>query len=883
MPVLATILRRLRALVTRSRIDDDLADEMRLHIELREERLRLEGLSPADARHAARRRFGNTLRLREDGLDTWGWRWLEQLGQDLRFAARTLARNPGYALTAILTLALGIGANTAIFSALNGVVLKPLPYTNGERLVVIRQSAPGAAVDPGLSVREYYDYRDGTRSFDALVEYHQMFFDLLRRGAPDRVDVGVVSHDFFDVLGITPQLGRTFQPGDDAHGAAAVLVLGYSYWQTKFGGDPRIVGQVFEMNDRPHTVVGVLPNVPHYPQENDVYMPVAACPFRADAETDSTRDRRAFQILSAFGRLKPGVTPADAAHEIDAVGDRFAGAHTSVYPARAQFSATASTVRDELVRDAEPLLLILLGTTGLVLLAACANVANLSIARLLRRDRELGLREALGAERGRLVRQLLTESAFLSLLGGALGLLLAASAMSLLTAFVGRFTSRTGEIAIDGWVLGFTSAVSIAAGVAFGTVPAVMSRINLGAAMRAGHDVETGVRQRLQRGLIVAQVSVAMVLLTGAGLLLTSFYRLQSVDPGYQSDNVVAAEAFVTFARYDRLDQFIGAYQSIVARLEAEPDVIAAAVTSAVPLAATEPQRVRLRIEGRPGPPNELAIANIAVATPGYFRALGIPVKEGRGFNDNDTAEAPPVAIINEASRQRWGDAVALGSRISFDGGTTWRTVVGIAGDVRQSSLDRDSQPLLYVPLAQGPAINGRIVVRTAGDTAAAAAAIMRAVHAVDPDLPVENITTLNDLRSSHLRRPQLTATLLTIFALLALVVTMTGIAGVMAMHVTKRMKEFGIRTALGASPTQVLRPVLREGMQLVGLGMILGLAAAAVLTRVLSSYLFETTTTDPATFAGVVVALLLAGGLACLGPAWRATRVDPQVVFRTE
>jgi len=883
MPVLATILRRLRALLTRSRIDDELGDEMRLHLELREHQLRQAGLSPVDAHYAARRRFGNTLSLREEGLDAWGWQWLDQLGQDLRFAVRTLAHNPGYALTAILTLALGIGANTAIFSALNGVVLKPLPYTNGERLVVIRQSAPGAGVDPGLSVREYHDYHEGTQSFDALVEYHQMFFDLLRRGAPDRVDVGVVSHDFFEVLGITPQLGRVFRPGDDAHGAAAVLILGYSYWQTKFGGDPRIVGQVFEMNDRPHTVVGVLPNVPHYPQENDVYMPVAACPFRADAEQTSTRDRRAFQLLSAFGRLKPGVTAASAAAEIDAISSRFTAADTSVYPPRARFTATASTVRDELVRDAEPLLLILLGTTGLILLAACANVANLSIARLLRRDRELGLREALGAGRGRLVRQLLTESAFLSLLGGALGLLLAASAMSLLTAFIGRFTSRTGEIAIDGWVLAFTTAVSIAAGVAFGTAPALMSRVNLGAVSRAGRDIETRLHQRLQRGLIVAQVTVAVVLLAGAGLLVTSFYRLQNVDPGYRSENVVSAEAFVTFSRYEGVEQFIGTYESIVATLEAEHAVTSAAVTNAVPLAQIQPGPVRFRIEGRPGRSSELPVADVAVASPGYFHTLEIPLREGRAFTDQDRRDAPLVAIINEAARRLWEDAVTLGSRISFDGGRRWITVVGVAGDVRQSSLFRDSQPLLYVPLAQGPAINGRILVRTAGDAAAAADAITRAVNAVDAEMPVENIATLDDLRSSHLSRPQQVATLLTAFALVALVVTMTGIAGVMAMHVTTRLKEFGIRIALGARPAQVLRPVLREGMELVAAGMILGLGAAALLTRVLSSYLFETTTTDPATFASVMVALLLAGGLACLGPAWRATRVDPQVVFRTE
>ncbi len=880
----AGLLRRLRALFRQSQLDRDLEEEMRLHLELRAARLRQEGLSAQESQQAARRRFGSTLKLREDGVDAWGWRWLDQLLQDLRFATRTLVKNRGFALAAILTLALGIGANAAIFSVLNGVVLKPLPYTNGERLVLVRQAAPALGVgNAGVSVREFYDYRAQAQSFDALVEYHQMFFDLLRRGAPDRVNVGVVSHDFFSVLGIEPMLGRAFVPADDVRGAHAVLLLSHSYWMTKFGGDPGIVGQVFEMNDRPHTVIGVLPNVPHYPQANDVYMPTASCPFRAQAEEASTRNRRAFSILSVFGRLKPGVTKEAAAGEIDVICGRFTAAHRDVYGPVGQFAATAPTVREELARDAEPLLLMLLGATGLVLLIACANVANLSIARLLRRDRELGLRETLGAGRGRLIRQLLTESTLLSLLGGAVGLLFAWSTLSLLTAFAGRFTSRTGEIAVDGRVLLFTTAVSVLTGIAFGTIPALMARFDLGAVMRAGRQTESRGHRRLQSLLVVAQVAISVVLLTGAGLLLASFYKLQRVQPGYDTEHVVSAEAFVTFARYPDLSRFLGLYRSILDRLEAEPGVRSAAVTSALPLGGLSPNTVKVRIEGEATPEDQLSTVDVVIVSPDYFLTLGIPVRDGRAFSDRDAAEAPPSVVINETLRRRWGQASAIGSRVSVEGAPRWRTVVGVVGDVRQASLNRDARPLLYVPLAQGPAINGHLLVRTTGEAAATAATITRAVHAVDPEMPVENIATLQALRANDLSRPQLTAALVTIFAALALAVTMTGITAVLALHVSHRRTEYGVRMALGARPGQVLRPVLCNGLCLVAVGLVVGIGAAAILTPMLASYLFATTPTDPLTFVVVVIALIAMGALACLGPAWRATRVDPQLVFRTE
>jgi putative ABC transport system permease protein len=815
---------------------------------------------------------------------------MEHLLRDLRFGARTLLKNRWFTALAVLTLALGIGANTAIFSLIDGVLLKPLPYTNGDRLVVVRESAPLAGrPSVGVSIRELYDYREQARAFEALVEYHQMTFDLLQRGEPDRVNVGVVSHDFFNVLGISPILGRTFAAADDALGADAVLIISYSYWQTKFGGDPAIVGQVFQMNDRPHTVVGVLPNVPHYPQENDVYMPVSACPFRAAAEKTLAQNRRNFTLI-VFGRLKPGVSDVQASRDVDAVCSRFVQADPKTYRPGSGFAATTLPVRDALTRGARPMLLLLLATTALVLLIACANVANLTLARLLRRDRELAVRTALGAGRAQLVRQLLTESVLLSLAGGALGLLFATSTLSMLTNFVGRFTARTGEIAIDPWVLTFTLGVSILTGIAFGTFPALGSRVDLVNAMKQGSrggGTTTG-RRRLQNGLIVAQVAVSVVLLVGAGLLLASFVRLQKVDPGYHSDHVLAAEAFTNFSRYPNIDAQLHFYQPVLERLQHEPGVVAAAVTNAVPLSASSPFANPFAIEGRADDADKRPTADVRVVTAEYFNVLGIPVVGGRVFTDLDHKEAPAVALINKAMLRYWDGKNPIGSRISFstqpppNNAPIWATIVGVVGDVRQFGLEQ-TVAQIYQPMSQSQGFGGRFLIRTQGDPTRAAKVLRDDIHAVDPAMPVVNVKTLDDLRDRYLATPKLTAMLLTIFAALALVVTMAGLTGVIATSVSQRTQEFGVRMALGASRDRVLRLVIGQGLMLVGIGFAIGVGAAAALTRVLSTYLFETEPTDPITFAAVAAAFVVAGVLACAGPAWRATTVDPMSALRAD
>jgi predicted permease len=882
----ARLINALRVVFRRGRIERELDEELRFHIEMQTKENLRRGMSPSLARSAAMDSFGGYERVKEECRDARGARFVEMLAQDTRFAFRTLRTNPGFASVAILTLGLGIGANTAIFSVIQGVLLNPLPYEDPQRLVLVQQSAPLAGVqNTGISIREYFDYREGSPDFEALVEYHQMSFVLLRRGDPDRVDTGVVSHNFFDVLGIRPILGRSFTPDDDRPGAEPVLLLSYTYWQTKFGGDPAIVGQVFEMNDKPHTVIGVLPNVPHYPQENDVYMPVLACPFRAAAERNIAQNRRVFPALVVFGRLKPGVSRERAAAGVEAICGRFVREHPQHYRAGSGFTSTALDVRGELTRTARPMLLVLLGTTGLVLLLACANVANLSLARVLRRDKELALRTAVGAGRGRLIRQLLTESTLVALAGGVVGLVFASMTIDMLRLFVARFTDRAGEVSLDPRVLIFALAVSMITGLVFGTVPALASRMDVvkalkdggkGGAAGAGH-------RRLQGALIVVQVAVSVTLLVGAGLLLGSFYRLQQVDAGYRGDRVLAAEVFGNFSKYPTADALLAFYLPLLERLEGQPGVVSAAITNAVPLSGIAPGSTPFQIEGRAeDDPDRRPTADIRIASPRYFDTLGVPLLRGRLFTDLDHREAPPVVLINASMMRYWGDADPIGSRISVNNGRTWATVAGIVGDVRQFGLDRQAVAQVYVPLRQTPfGLAGRVLLRTAGDPRSSANMLRAQIHALDPDMPIENVQTLEELRDTYLTTPRLTATLLALFAALALFVTVTGIAGVIATSVSERTQEFGIRMALGAEPASVLRMVLREGMARVAAGLVLGVAGALAFARTLGSLLFEVDPADPLTFAVVGLVLLAVAAAACFVPARRATLVHPMAALR--
>jgi predicted permease len=879
--------RRLKALITGARLDRELQAEVRFHLDMEADKYVRQGLDPQAARTQALRNFGPLTRHVEETRDARGVSWIDDCIQDVRYAARTLGKSPGYAAVAILTLGLGIGANAAIFSVVNGVLLTPLPYANGERLMLVNHAAPLASQQNfGVSIKELYDYREQLAGIEGLVEFHQMNFDLLRRGEPDRVATGVVSHNFFDVLGIRPLLGRTFVDADDDEGAEAVLVLGHDYWTTRFAADPGIVGQVFQMNDRPHTVIGVLPDVPHYPNDVDVYMPTSACPFRSAAERTIVANRRAFSGLQVFGLLKPDVTFDAASTEVATVAQRFQQDHPDIYRAETGFRSRTSPLLTALTASARPVLWLLLGTTGLVLLLACANVANLTLARMLRRDREFAMRTALGAGRGRLVRQLLAESTLLSTVAALVGLAFAWATLGVLTRFVSRFTQRTDAIGLDPWVLLFTLAVAILSGLVFGLFPALSTRTDVLHALKQGSlgaGVSAG-RRRVQDGLVVAQVALSVVLLVGASLLLASVWRLQRVETGYRTDRVLAATVFGNFSKYPNAEAQLRLYEPLVERLNALPGVEAAAITNAVPLVLTNPNETPFDIEGRTPDPARRPRGDVRVASPRYFEALGIPVLAGRAFTDLDHREAQRVVVVNQAMVRFWEGSDPVGSRLSTDSGTTWWTVVGVVGDTRQFGLDRDAVPQAFIPLAQMPGgLGGRIMVRGAGNPTSLARSVIDTVHALDPDMPVEDVQTLEEVRSASLARPRLTALLLSIFAGLAMIVTLAGVTGVIAANVSQRTREFGVRMALGATRGWVLTMVLRQGLALVATGLAIGLAAAAAFSSALSAYLFATPPRDPLVLLGVAAVFVLAGGLACLGPARRATSVDPLVALRAE
>ena len=887
------LIRRIRTLARRSRVKDDIRRELDFHIQMETEKRQHQGMTAEEARRTALRDFGGVSRVREQVHDSRGLTWWDSWSQDIRFSLRMLKRWPGYTAAVILTLALGIGANTAIFSIVDNVLLEPLPYGEADRLVrVVQSRVRPVAGEIGVSIKELFDYRAATQSVEGLVEYHSMSFVLLNHGEPDRVDTGVVSSNYFDMFGVRPLHGRGFVDTDDDLGSEAVVLLSHGYWKTKFGGDPAVVGRIVQMNDKPHTVIGVLPPIPQYPRENDVYMPTSACPFRAQSETLIEQNRRQFGALQVFGRLKAGTSAEQARTEFGSVGRRFATDYRQVYnPDVTQFSSSIVGLNDELVEDARPILLALLATTTLVLMIACANVANLTLARMARRDREMALRLALGAGRGRLVRQLLTESSIMALVGGALGLLVAWASLDSLAAFASRFTPRVIEPTLDGAVLLYTLGLSIVTGLLFGIVPALSTRPSLTASLKeGGSQAGDGVRaRRLRSALVVAQVTVCFALLVGAGLFLSSLKRLSTVDLGYRADSVLTAEVFNNWSRQVTPDDFRRVYGAMLERLVATPGVEAAAVTNAVPLANVQPGENPVHIEGVTGDDvTQLPVADGRVASGQYFDVLGVTPFRGRVFTPADHQDAPAVAVINASMAKLWKDRDPIGLRFRQAGGNPenrppWITVVGVVPDMRQFSVEREAPAQYYRPFLQVPNIGARVLARTTGDPMNYASALKNAVYAAHPEVPVENIQTLEALRAGNLRVPGLNAILLSVFATVALIITLAGVAAVIGTSVSQRTREFGVRMALGASRGTVLKMVLGQGLALVAVGLIAGSIGALVLARGIAAYLYQTPTTDPLVYIAVAAVFLIAAALACLGPARRATSIDPLLALRAD
>jgi putative ABC transport system permease protein len=871
------IAARLGSLFGRDRRERDLDKELGFHIDMLTEQNVRAGMPPADARRAATRAFGALDRVKDDVRDTWLSRLFETFGQDMRYGLRNLGRNPGFAMVVVLTMALGIGANTAIFSVVNGVLLRPLPYQDGDRLVVLRQQRPLANVeDTGFSYQEILDYRTRAQSLDGVVEFHDMWFILLGRAEPERVATGVVSPNFFDVLGVRPAFGRVFQEADDKPGAPAVLMLSHKYWQRSFGGDPSVVGRVFQMNDRPHQVIGILPPVPQYPLELDVYMPTSACPFRS---AQSMIDNRSARMMRAFARLKAGVTIEKARADLAVVAAGLQASYPEVYRETDGYRAIAIPLDEELTRSFKPTLLVLLGTAGFVLLIVCASVANLTLARMVRREREIAIRSVLGASRTRLLRQLLTESTLLALIGGLLGIGFASWGLDLLVAYAEPFTPRAAEVTIDQNVLLFTFLVSVATGLVFGSVPALGAAFSLAPALRDGGRT-TQNRQGVRGVLIVVQVAASFMLLIGAGLTLRTVINLQRVDPGFETDNLLTMRIDLNFSKY-RAEQIPAFWERLEERLKSEPGVLAAAGGGTFPLNELGPFTGPLQIEGRELPPNTpRPQVNFHLATPDYFSTIGQPLLSGRSFTSTDRGRENLVVIINRTmARHYWPGEDPVGKRIR-GGGDQWLTIVGVVADTLQQ-LNEPAHDEVYRPMLQTTQLSTTWLLRTSVDPGIMERQVRHAVHALDPDQPVDHFRTLAEVRSASLASPRLTAALLGLFAMLALVITAAGIAGVIAFSVNQRTQEFGIRMALGAQRASVLTMVLRQGISLVLIGLAIGMGGALALTRALTTLLFGVEPTDALTYLAVSMVLVAVAAAACLIPARRAATVDPMVALR--
>jgi len=810
---------------------------------------------------------------------------MEAFLQDIRFGLRQIVKNPGFALAAVLTLALGIGTNTAIFSMVRGVLLRPLPYANGGHLVHIGYRDPAPDVtNVFFSAQEINDYRRQSRTLASIEEYHSMTFTLLSKGEPDRVRTGVVSASFFDSFGVKPLVGRSFLPGEGEMGAAPVLLLTYPYWRHRFAGDPGVVGKNVILDGKSVTVVGVLPPIPLFPDENDVFVPPAACSVRSSEYAVSNRKAR---MLSLFGRLAPGATAAQVRSEIASLVGGWRRDNPDLYPEERYHDIPVVAVQEELTGHFRPTLLILLATVGLVLLLACLNVANLTLSRMRNREREVAVRSALGAGRGRLIAQLLTESTILSLLGGAIGVLLAFSGLRLLTAFAGQFTLRASEISIDGPVLLFTLLVSVLTGLLFGLFPAFQaSARNAASTLKAGGRSTVGLGGRRFRSLLtISQVAISFILLIGAGLAIRSFLKLREVDPGFDLDHVTTMTLTLS-SLYSKPPEMIAFYQPLLERLQAVPGVLAIGLSSDLPL-EDDGFSPLFEIEGRTLPEGEEARANFDIANEDYFKALRIPLVRGRTFVPNDAKDAPPVMVINESfARRYWAGQNPVGQRIVLKyrgAGDGALTIVGVVKDVKQLGLDVETGPAFYLPFRQVVGPEMRLFVRTAGDPTKVAPDIVRLIHERDPQLPVTDVRTMAQVRDKSLAPVSLTALLLTLFAALAATIAVLGISGVVSSSVTERTHEIGIRSALGAGRGDLLGTVLWQGMTPVVVGLLLGAAGALALTRFLSSILFGVVSNDLLTYLAVAALLLAASALACFVPARHAMNIDPLLALRYE
>ncbi|HEV2388561.1 MAG TPA: ABC transporter permease [Candidatus Acidoferrales bacterium] len=878
-------LARVAGLFHRERADQRLRAELESHLQMLAEENVRRGMTAAQARQAARRTLGSDLRIGQAWREQRGVPWVETFARDAVLGLRMMRKHPGFAALAIATLALGIGANTAIFSVVDAVLLRPLPYPHPSQLVSVFATRRPANTFEGTSYPNLEDERAWNTAFTGMGGSNAHQLTLTGRGEPSLANTVVVSGDYFPVLQAKPLAGRTILPEDTKLGAAPVVLLSENIWRGRLGADPKIVGSSITLDKRPFTVVGIMPagfRDPFFASTAQVWIPV-----HQDPVFGPLMRFRAGSLLGVLARLKPGVSLEQAQSQMAGIAERlaanFPGADESL-------SIHVVLLQQILVGDVKAALLVLLGAVGLVLLIACVNIANLLLARASARGKEMGIRLVLGAGRSRIVRQLLTESVVLGLLGGGGGVLLAYAGVQAMVSILPADLPGLRAVAVDGRVLGFGLLLSLAASILFGLAPAILSAdACLRTSLRegAGRSGDGGGRRRARNVLAVAEIALAMVLLVGAGLLLHSFLSLTYVNPGFDGRQVWKADVSLPQYEYSTPQQWTAFADQLLPRIQTQPGLRDSAL--AVPLPVFQ-QFVNLSftIAGNPPLPQGVSdTADYVSVSPDYFRVMAIPLLAGRNFNRQDSIAAPPVTLVSEALVRRYFPGEnPIGRRMIFAfprDKAVAREIVGVVGDIRDKSLEHPSGPMMYVPFDQAPLWGGAVVVRSELSPAAIAAAIRRQAHAIDPDLPVTDFESISYAVQATASPARFRALVFGLLGLIALVLASAGIFGVLSYSVSRRTHELGIRMALGATPPSIRRMVLREGGILAAAGLGIGTAAGLYLTRLLESQLYGVGADDPWTFAATAILLAGVALAACYLPARRAMRVDPTIALRYE
>jgi putative ABC transport system permease protein len=882
MPFISSVASLWRNLTRRRRVEQDLRDEVSSYVELATQAEMRRGLSAAEARRAALIELGGAEQVKEQIREVRLGYWLGTFLNDLRFGFRSLRKTPGFAVIALLTLALGIGANTAIFSVIHAVMLRPLPYREPAQLVKIWPEQPRSST----SKADYVEIKNGARSFEGIAAYSNWGFTVTGSGEPAKLEGARVTANLFPLLGADAAVGRIFALEEDQPGHDKVVLISHALWQTRFGSDPRVVGQTITIDGQSYGVVGVMPNGFNFPDSSphDLWVPATLDP--------SAREDFAAGYLTLVGRLNPGTSAGQARSEIVALARAIREKLPNV-PADYGVRAQVNPLQAESVAEIRPTLLILLGTVGLVLLIACANVANLQLARTSTRQREFAVRAALGASRARLVRQLLTESMLLSILGGAAGIALAYAGLDFLVTLIPAETPRTGDIAISGSVLFFSLGLTVLAGLLFGLAPALQtSKPDLQSPLKEGGRTASGAGGRLRSLLVISEIALALTLVIGAGLLIKSFWRLYHVHPGFEADHVISFQLSPPdFAATGSKDEGPARarvyYREVLERLAHLPGVQSVGGIHLLPMSDSNWDS-GLRIEDRPLPPGASTEGvNWRLVTADYFRAMNIPLLKGRALTEADNETGEKVALINDTlARKYWPGENPIGKRIhtGFDGKDVFVTIVGVVGDIRQESLRVPTVPEMYRPFFQHNSLPPlTIMARTATSLSALAPSIRSAIWSIDNNVPITDLQPLTEVVARSILQPRSTMLMLTLFAAIGLVLGIIGIYGVISYSVAQRTHEIGVRMVLGAQSADVLKLVVSQGLKLTFFGSALGLLGAFAITRLMSSLLFGVSANDPATFGTVTLCLAAVASVASYIPARRATKVTPMVALRYE